>query len=141
RDLPWRHPDTTAWGVLVSEVMLQQTQVSRVWDTWLTWMQRWPGPQQLAQAETSEVLIMWGRLGYPRRALRLHETAKAVGTTHDGKLPSVPVRRTPHPGSGRRMAAALARSELPNTAPMPHLTPRRGPARRSSAPGCAPPTR
>ena len=108
RDLPWRHPDTTAWGVLVSEVMLQQTQVSRVWDTWLTWMQRWPGPQQLAQAETSEVLIMWGRLGYPRRALRLHETAKAVVTKHDGKLPADPELLIQLPGIGEYTAAAVA---------------------------------
>src|SRR5699024_5978144 len=87
--------------------MLQQTQVSRVWDTWLTWMQRWPGPQQLAQAETSEVLIMWGRLGYPRRALRLHETAKAVVTKHDGKLPADPELLIQLPGIGEYTAAAV----------------------------------
>ena len=108
RDLPWRRPDTTAWGVLVSEVMLQQTQVSRVWDTWLAWMQRWPGPEHLAEAETSEVLIMWGRLGYPRRALRLHETAKAVVTKHQGTLPADPELLIDLPGIGEYTAAAVA---------------------------------
>src|SRR5699024_9063555 len=83
RDLRWRVRDSTPGGVLVSEVMLQQHQVSRVWDSWLAWMKRWPGPADLAEAEASDVLIMWGRLGYPRRALRLHETAKAVVTAHN----------------------------------------------------------
>lgn len=108
RDLPWRKDDTTAWGVLVSEVMLQQTQVSRVWDAWLAWMQRWPGPAELAAAEASDVLIMWGRLGYPRRALRLHETAKAVVAKHDGKLPADPQLLLELPGIGEYTAAAVS---------------------------------
>lgn len=108
RKLPWRQPDTTAWGVLVSEVMLQQTQVSRVWEPWLAWMQRWPGPAQLAAAEPADVLIMWGRLGYPRRALRLHETAKAVVEHHDGVLPADPEKLIALPGIGEYTAAAVS---------------------------------
>lgn len=108
RDLPWRAPDTTAWGVLVSEVMLQQTQVARVWHAWLAWLQRWPGPQELAAAEASDVLIMWGRLGYPRRALRLHETAKAVVADHDGTLPADPELLLQLPGVGEYTAAAVS---------------------------------
>lgn len=108
RDLPWRDPETTAWGVLVSEVMLQQTQVARVWDAWLAWMQRWPSPADLAGAEASEVLIMWGRLGYPRRALRLHETAKAVTAQHNGVLPADPEALLELPGIGEYTAAAVS---------------------------------
>lgn len=108
RDLPWREADTTAWGVLVSEVMLQQTQVARVWDAWLAWMERWPGPAELADAEASDVLIMWGRLGYPRRALRLHETAKAVVAEHNGKLPADPALLLQLPGIGEYTAAAVS---------------------------------
>src|SRR5699024_12384881 len=75
RKLPWREPETTAWGVLVSEVMLQQTQVARVWEPWLAWMERWPTPAGLAADEASEDLIMWGRMGFPRRAMRLPASA------------------------------------------------------------------
>lgn len=108
RDLPWRDPATTPWGVLVSEVMLQQTQVSRVWDAWLAWMKRWPGPADLAAAEASDVLIMWGRLGYPRRALRLHETAKAVVAEYHGNLPADPELLLQLPGIGEYTAAAVS---------------------------------
>ena len=108
RKLPWREPDTTAWGVLVSEVMLQQTQVTRVWEPWLAWMHRWPGPAELAAAEPADVLIMWGRLGYPRRALRLHETAKAVVEHHDGVLPADPEKLLALPGIGEYTAAAVS---------------------------------
>lgn len=108
RGLPWRDAKTTAWGVLVSEVMLQQTQVSRVWDAWLAWMQRWPGPAELAEASPSDVLVMWGRLGYPRRALRLHETAKAVVSEHNGQLPADPELLLALPGIGEYTAAAVS---------------------------------
>src|SRR5690606_20098072 len=76
RDLPWRAADRTAWGVLVSEVMLQQTPVVRVEPVWRAWMDRWPEPADLAAAPTADVLRAWGRLGYPRRALRLQECAR-----------------------------------------------------------------
>ena len=71
RDLPWRRPDVDAWAVLVSEVMLQQTPVARVEPVWRDWMARWPAPADLAAATPAEVIRAWGKLGYPRRALRL----------------------------------------------------------------------
>ena len=78
RDLPWRAPDTTAWGVLVSEIMLQQTPVARVEPIWLEWMARWPVPSALAAVAQGEVVRAWGKLGYPRRALRLHAAAAVM---------------------------------------------------------------
>ena len=69
RDLPWRRPGTSAWGVLLSEVMSQQTPVARVAPVWEDWMRRWPTPADFAQATRAEVLRAWGKLGYPRRAL------------------------------------------------------------------------
>src|SRR5215207_8499016 len=78
RDLPWRRPDATPWGVLVSEVMLQQTQVSRVEPVWHAWLARWPAPADLAVDSPGEAVRAWGRLGYPRRALRLHQAAVAI---------------------------------------------------------------
>lgn len=71
RDLPWRFGRTTPWGVLVSEVMSQQTQMGRVVPYWTAWMDRWPDAAALADAPKSDVITAWGRLGYPRRALRL----------------------------------------------------------------------
>src|SRR5690606_9521195 len=68
RDLPWRTPDRTPWGVLVSEIMLQQTPVSRVLPVWHEWMARWPTPKALAAEPSGEAVRAWGRLGYPRRA-------------------------------------------------------------------------
>lgn len=75
RDLPWRRPGTSAWGVLISEVMSQQTPVARVAPVWEEWMRRWPTPADFAKASRAEVLRAWGKLGYPRRALRLWECA------------------------------------------------------------------
>src|SRR5699024_3204586 len=88
RDLPWRRPGTTAWGILVSEVMSQQTPVARVAPRWDEWMQRWPEPADLAAANTDEVLRAWGKLGYPRRALRLKEAAGAIVSRHSGQVPN-----------------------------------------------------
>ena len=76
RPLPWR--STTPWGVLVSEFMLQQTPVDRVLPAWQAWMDRWPTPADLADAPAGDALRAWGRLGYPRRAQRLHLTARAI---------------------------------------------------------------
>lgn len=78
RSLPWREPGTSPWAVLVSEVMSQQTPVNRVIPAWKMWMQRWPTPKDLALADTADVLRAWGRLGYPRRALRLQEAARKL---------------------------------------------------------------
>lgn len=88
RDLPWRSPETTAWGVLVSEFMLQQTQVDRVLPRWLEWMERWPTPAALAAAEPGDAVRAWGRLGYPRRALWLHRAATQIAAEHGNQVPT-----------------------------------------------------
>lgn len=87
RDLPWRGDDVDGWAVLVSEVMLQQTPVARVEPVFLQWMARWPTPGALALEAAGEAVRMWGRLGYPRRALRLHEAAVAIEDRFDGQVP------------------------------------------------------
>lgn len=107
RVLPWRSPDRSAWAVLVSEVMLQQTPVSRVEPVWAAWMHRWPTPAHLAAASTAEVLRAWDRLGYPRRALRLLECARAVVDRHNGELPTATAELVNLPGVGAYTAAAV----------------------------------
>ncbi|MGO1489430.1 MAG: A/G-specific adenine glycosylase [Arachnia sp.] len=107
RDLPWRSPDTTAWGVLVSEIMLQQTPATRVVGPWLAWLTRWPAPADLAAAETGDVLRAWGSLGYPRRALRLQQCAVAISERFDGQVPSDEEALLALPGIGRYTAAAV----------------------------------
>ncbi len=108
RELPWREAGTTPWGVLVSEVMSQQTPVSRVAPRWLDWMQRWPGPHELAAASTTDVLRAWDRLGYPRRALRLVACARAVVESWGGELPRTEADLRSLPGIGEYTAAAVA---------------------------------
>jgi A/G-specific adenine glycosylase len=108
RDLPWRRPDATPWGVLVSEVMLQQTQVSRVEPVWRSWMMRWPAPADLAAEAPGQAVRAWGRLGYPRRALRLHEAAVAMVERHGGEVPSDHADLLRLPGVGAYTAAAVA---------------------------------
>lgn len=105
RDLPWRKTD--AWGVLVSEFMLQQTPVNRVLPVYEAWMKRWPTAASLSKATPAEVITAWGRLGYPRRALRLHECAKEI--THDfkGKIPESEAELRALPGIGEYTAAAI----------------------------------
>jgi A/G-specific adenine glycosylase len=107
-ELPWRRPGTTAWGVLVSEVMSQQTQVARAAPVWEAWMARWPTPADLADAPTADVLREWGRMGYPRRALRLQECARIVATEHGGIVPADPAELEKLPGIGVYTAAAVA---------------------------------
>ncbi|MCG7443104.1 A/G-specific adenine glycosylase [Dermabacter vaginalis] len=108
RALPWREEGTSAWGVLVSEIMSQQTPVARVAEPWRTWMKRWPTPQALARADSAEVLRAWGSLGYPRRALRLHECARTVEREHGGELPVGVEALVALPGIGDYTAAAVA---------------------------------
>src|SRR5687767_11695619 len=84
RDLPWRRPEAGAWAVLVSEFMLQQTPVTRVLPAYAEWLERWPTPAALAAAPPGEAVRQWGRLGYPRRALRLHQAATAIVERHGG---------------------------------------------------------
>lgn len=88
RDLPWRKPEVTAWQILMSEIMLQQTPVARVAPIWLDWVLRWPLPSAMAVETPAEVLRAWGKLGYPRRALRLHECAKVLAERHGDAVPA-----------------------------------------------------
>ncbi|MCI6573820.1 MAG: A/G-specific adenine glycosylase [Actinomycetaceae bacterium] len=107
RDLPWRDDSVSPWGILVCEVMSQQTPVARVVPTWLTWMHRWPTPPAMARASAAEVLIAWDRLGYPRRALRLLECARILTEHHSGKLPKDRNALLALPGIGEYTADAL----------------------------------
>ncbi len=105
RDLPWRKTDS--WGVLVSEIMLQQTPVQRVLPVYNEWMKRWPTSADLAKASPAEVITAWGRLGYPRRALRLHECAKVITTEYKGVIPDKEAELRKLPGIGEYTAAAM----------------------------------
>ena len=105
RDLPWRNTD--AWGVLVSEIMLQQTPVARVLPIYIEWMKRWPTPEALAAATPAQVITAWGRLGYPRRALRLHECAKVISTQYKGQIPETQSELRELPGIGDYTSAAI----------------------------------
>ena len=87
RDLPWRHPGFGAWGVLVSEFMLQQTPVNRVIPHLEAWLARWPTPSDLAAAAPADAVRQWANLGYPRRALWLHRAAVEIRDRHDGVVP------------------------------------------------------
>jgi len=107
RVLPWRAADIDPWGVLVSEVMLQQTGVARVLPVYDGWMRRWPTPAALAADSPGEAVRMWGRLGYPRRALRLHATATVLDTAYDGTVPSTLEQLKALPGVGDYTAAAV----------------------------------
>jgi A/G-specific adenine glycosylase len=107
RDLPWRAPGTTPWGVLVSEVMLQQTPVARVEPVWRTWLDRWPTPADLAAARLDDMLRAWGTLGYPRRARRLSQAAAALVDRHDGQVPDDELALRTLPGVGQYTAAAV----------------------------------
>jgi A/G-specific adenine glycosylase len=108
RDLPWRRPDVDPWAVLVSEVMLQQTPVVRVEPVWREWMARWPTPAALAAASPAEVIRAWGKLGYPRRALRLREAAVALTERHGGVVPDDVAALEALPGVGTYTARAVA---------------------------------
>jgi A/G-specific adenine glycosylase len=108
RDLPWRAPDRTPWSVLVSEVMLQQTPVARVQPVWRDWMRRWPTPSSLAAATPGDAVRAWGRLGYPRRALRLHMCSVAIRDVHGGAVPRTYDDLRSLPGIGDYTAAAVA---------------------------------
>jgi A/G-specific adenine glycosylase len=108
RDLPWRRDGVTPWGVLVSEVMLQQTPVARVIPAWEQWLARWPIPSALAADSPGEAVRLWGRLGYPRRALRLHAAAGSIDAGHDGEVPAAYDDLLALPGVGSYTAAAVA---------------------------------
>ena len=108
RDLPWRRPGVDAWAVLVSEVMLQQTPVGRVEPVWREWMDSWPTAAHLAAVAPADVIRAWGKLGYPRRALRLREAAAAVVGRHGGIVPADVTALEALPGIGTYTARAVA---------------------------------
>lgn len=108
RPLPWREPGLDGWHVLVSEMMLQQTPVSRVLPVYSSWMARWPTPHALASDSVGQAVRMWGRLGYPRRALRLHAAAVMIDELHDGTVPRSYDELRALPGVGDYTAAAVA---------------------------------
>ena len=108
RDLPWRAPDVTAWQILVSEFMLQQTPVARVLPIWPDWVRRGPTPSATAAASAADVLRAWGKLGYPRRAKRLHECATMIARDHDDVVPDDVETLLTLPGIGAYTARAIA---------------------------------
>ncbi|MDJ1369849.1 HhH-GPD family protein [Gulosibacter molinativorax] len=108
RPFPWRDPDCSAWGILVSEVMSQQTQMSRVEPKWREFMELWPTPAAMAEAPVAEVIRRWDRLGYPRRAVNLHRCAVAIVAEHGGSVPSDRDALLALPAIGAYTSAAVA---------------------------------
>ena len=108
RDLPWRAPGVSAWQILVSEFMLQQTPVARVAPIWVEWVTRWPTPSVTAAAGAAELLRAWGKLGYPRRAKRLHECATVIAAEHGDVVPDDVETLLTLPGVGEYTARAVA---------------------------------
>lgn len=108
RDLPWREPGVSAWQILVSEFMLQQTPVSRVLPIWTDWVRRWPTASATAAASAADVLRAWGKLGYPRRAKRLHECAVVIARDHGDRVPEDVETLLTLPGVGSYTARAIA---------------------------------
>ena len=107
RDLPGRRATATPWGVLVSEFMLQQTPVARVLPVYDAWLERWPRPADLAGEAAGTVIRAWGRLGYPRRALRLHAAATVIVGKHEGEVPDDYDSLRALPGVGDYTASAV----------------------------------
>jgi len=107
RDLPWRRANDP-WQVLVSEVMLQQTQVDRVVPKFIAFLERFPGPVALAAAPLPELLAAWQGLGYNRRALNLQRAAQKLVRDWDGTLPDDPLLLQQLPGIGPYTAGAIA---------------------------------
>jgi A/G-specific adenine glycosylase len=108
RDLPWRDPDVTPWQIMVSEFMLQQTPVSRVEPIWRDWVARWPTASSTAAASPADVVRAWGKLGYPRRAKRLHECAIVIARDHADQVPDDVEVLLTLPGVGSYTARAVA---------------------------------
>ena len=108
RELPWRSATADAWSVMVSEFMLQQTPVARVLPVHEQWLERWPTPGALAAERPGEAVRAWGRLGYPRRALRLHAAATAISDLHGGMVPDSYADLIALPGVGDYTASAIA---------------------------------
>ena len=118
RDLPWRHSPRDPWAVLVSEVMLQQTPVARVEPAWEAWLTRWPDATSLANDPPGEAVIMWDRLGYPRRALRLHSAAVRIRDDFGGRVPDDYDTLLSLPGIGDYTASAILAFAYRRTIPV-----------------------
>lgn len=106
RDMPWRQ-DTRPYYVLVSELMLQQTQVSRVIPKFLAFIEQFPDEKTLSRAPLQDVLAAWQGLGYNRRAKYLHDSATAIMHTHRGTLPMTHDELCALPGIGKNTAGAI----------------------------------
>jgi A/G-specific adenine glycosylase len=139
RDLPWRSPDASPWAVLVSEVMLQQTPVVRVLPAYAAWLARWPTPAALAADTPGEAVRMWGRLGYPRRALRLHAAAVRIRDAHGGAVPADVADLEALPGIGTYTARAVAAFAFGARVPVVDTNVRRVVARAVTGLGAAGP--
>lgn len=139
RELPWRDPDRTGWAVLVSEIMLQQTPVARVLPVFDEWLERWPLPSALARESQGEVVRAWGKLGYPRRALRLHAAADVIATKHNDVVPSDVDTLLDLPGIGAYTARAVAAFAYGKRAPVVDTNVRRVVARAVHGAGDAGP--
>jgi A/G-specific adenine glycosylase len=137
RNLPWRAPDAGAWAVLVSEIMLQQTPVARVLPAYDAWLLRWPTPAALAADSPGEAVRMWGKLGYPRRALRLHACAVAIRDRFGGEVPREVDALLTLPGIGTYTARAVAAFAFGQRVPVVDTNVRRVVARVVAGVGAA----
>jgi A/G-specific adenine glycosylase len=117
RDLPWRH-DRDGYRALVSEAMLQQTQVARVIESFGEFLGRFPTVRTLAEADEQDVLAAWKGLGYYRRARHLHAAAKAIMNHHDGEVPMTAEELVALPGVGRYTAGSVASIVFGEAAPI-----------------------
>ena len=144
RELPWRRAGFPAWGILISEFMLQQTPVARVIPKLEEWLARWPTPADLAAVPPGEAVRAWDRLGYPRRALALHGAATAIAELHDDVVPSDVDELLTLPGVGPYTARAVAAFAYGVRTPVVDINVRRVLARAVEGhgePGPAQPTR
>ena len=139
RDLPWRRPDAGPWAVLVSEVMLQQTPVRRVLPVYAAWLERWPTPAHLAAEPSGEAVRAWGKLGYPRRALRLHACARELVDRFGGGVPDDVHLLESLPGVGAYTARAVASFAFGRRHPVVDTNVRRVVARAVAGHGAAGP--
>ena len=139
RDLPWRRPDAGPWAVLVSEIMLQQTPVTRVVPAYQAWIRRWPEPAVLAADPAGEAVRMWGKLGYPRRALRLHACAGQLVDRFGGEVPPDVDALLTLPGVGAYTARAVAAFAFGRRVPVADTNVRRVIARAVGGQGQARP--
>jgi len=137
RDLPWRRPAAGPWAVLVSEVMLQQTPVARVLPVYDAWLARWPTPAALAGDAPGEAVRMWGRLGYPRRALRLHACAVDIRHRFGGDVPDDVDALESLPGIGAYTARAVSAFAFGRRVPVVDTNVRRVVARAVDGIGAA----